>query len=331
MIRKCTTDPVAPHEVDGSVPRDLSELCMLLLSRDPRKRPPGNEVLKRLGAEAARWSVPSLVSSMSSPPPRLVGRESQLGILVEQFERCQKGHAVSVYVSGKSGMGKTALAQAFLERLRHHGTALIFAGRCYERESVPFKAFDPVIDALGRYLARLPESEMAELLPDDYAALALFSRFSRPSTRSGAAVRAPIPRFARAAAAGVRRLARVAHASRIAGAGGPLDRRSAVGRSRQRLAHALGVASAQAPQGVLHRELSGRGPPERFPRRVRCGAPARRPRPGAHGRSPRSRRFAAADPGGTRNRFFGERPAGRVDCERVRRKPLLSRPSSRGR
>ena len=55
-------------------------------------------------------------------------------------------------VQGGSGMGKSALVQRFLDSVVAEGKAATLRGRAYEREAVPYKAFDAVIDSLSRYL-----------------------------------------------------------------------------------------------------------------------------------------------------------------------------------
>jgi tetratricopeptide (TPR) repeat protein len=73
---------------------------------------------------------------------------------------------------GPSGIGKSALLRRFLDELRErHPETVILQGRCYERESVPYKALDAVLDALARHLKRLPEVEAAALLPREASAL----------------------------------------------------------------------------------------------------------------------------------------------------------------
>src|SRR4030095_16646586 len=48
---------------------------------------------------------------------------------------------------------------------------VVLRGRCYEYESVPFKALDGVIDSLSQLLAALPRSQVDGLLPADLTAL----------------------------------------------------------------------------------------------------------------------------------------------------------------
>ncbi len=85
----------------------------------------------------------------------------------------RRGQAVSVYVRGLSGMGKSTLVQAFLEQAKENfADALILQGRCYERESVPYKALDGVVDSLSKYLASLPRESAEALVPRHARALA---------------------------------------------------------------------------------------------------------------------------------------------------------------
>ncbi|MEP7122281.1 MAG: AAA family ATPase, partial [Byssovorax sp.] len=79
----------------------------------------------------------------------------------------RQGRPVTAYVSGPSGMGKSALVEHFLDALWQREEAVVLSGRCYERESVPYKAWDSLIDALGSWLAARSPVEAAELLPRD--------------------------------------------------------------------------------------------------------------------------------------------------------------------
>jgi tetratricopeptide (TPR) repeat protein len=156
-----------PLRGDPAIPPDLAALCMDLLRRDAPQRP---DALAIAGAVAAAAPVPAAVPARGQA---LVGREQHLAALAEALGALRRqGEPQTVFVSGRSGEGKTALAEHFLAPLRRDPSLAVMSGRCYERESVPFKALDTLIDALAGYLRALPETDAALLMPDDIGVLA---------------------------------------------------------------------------------------------------------------------------------------------------------------
>ena len=168
LSMKCTSLPVAPSERVQGVPPDLDALCMALLDPDPAKRPGRSEILRWLGASRSLWPARSPLPLAKRQDTALVGREAQLQALRDAFAATLRGSSVTVRVGGQSGMGKTVLVQHFLDELVEGREAFVLHGRAYERESVPYKAIDSVVDALSRYLMRLEDVD----LPKDLAALA---------------------------------------------------------------------------------------------------------------------------------------------------------------
>jgi len=166
LHQKLTGEAPSPTSLVPDLPDDLSHLCQALLAREAEPRPNGSDVMLALGISPAQ-------------PPRpeskqlLVGRERHLAALEEAFARCRQGQCSVVWVHGSSGMGKSALVQQFIEQERQrHPALLCLEGRCYERESVPYKALDALVDAASRHLRHLPDSEAETLLPPDILALA---------------------------------------------------------------------------------------------------------------------------------------------------------------
>ncbi|HEX3769572.1 MAG TPA: AAA family ATPase [Polyangiaceae bacterium] len=167
---KSMLEPPPPSDCIEGVPHDLDALCAGLLLRASELRPAGAEILHQLGM---RTSVP-----VSAPPPPgdaalpIVGREAPLRALQDAFASARAGRTITVMVGGPSGMGKSTIVQHFLDGLVERGEAVVLRGRAYERESVPYKAIDSVVDALSRYLMRLSDREDSLTVPRDVWALA---------------------------------------------------------------------------------------------------------------------------------------------------------------
>jgi len=190
LIEKQQGEPAPPRSLEPSVPSDLDALCAELLRRDPAARPSGRELLRRLLVGGS----PEAPAPIAAQPP-FVGRKQELAQLVDAFAARKPGQAVTLFVHGESGVGKSALVRRAVDELAaRHPSAVILQGRCFERESVPYKAVDGVIDALSRYMKKLPKEAAAALLPQHAALLSqVFPVLARVP------VVAEVPRPARAA------------------------------------------------------------------------------------------------------------------------------------
>jgi serine/threonine protein kinase len=172
LNKKQNEEPQSTSEICADVPEDLDSLCREFLRRNPDDRPTGPEVINRLRSGTA-CTANLINSSVEKRASSLIGRDRHLILLQEALAQTQKGHAVTVYLQGSSGMGKTALGHHFLEAIRRDNRdAVVLTGRCYEQESVPYKALDNLIDNISRFLKRLPPAAAEALMPRDILALA---------------------------------------------------------------------------------------------------------------------------------------------------------------
>jgi predicted Ser/Thr protein kinase len=161
IMNKQQVEPPRASTVATHVPADLDLLCADLLRADPTQRPAGSDVQRRLGERAAPRSA--LTSSVAIGGT-FVGRTEELATLRQALADVASGRTVTVLVEGRSGVGKTALVRHFADAVNATG-GLVLGGRCFERESVPYKAFDSAIDALAKHMRRLSEVDVASLLP----------------------------------------------------------------------------------------------------------------------------------------------------------------------
>ena len=186
LRRKLLEDPPHPLAVAAGAPADLADLAAQLLARRPELRPTEARVLTALGVDAP-------ASRLGEPLDAFVGRDAERRALTDAVRDVREGRSVTVHLAGQSGMGKTALVERVLDDLEADGDVLVLRGRCFERETVPYKTVDGLVDALAQHLTSLDRDERASLLPPDAASLArVFPALLRVPSIAEAALEAPV-------------------------------------------------------------------------------------------------------------------------------------------
>lgn len=157
--------PPPPSSITPGVPRALDELCVALMAKAPSDRPEAAEILDRLSADDAskpgRSALP--LSAFGAGEIPFIGRAEPLGMLDRDLELSREGPCVS-FVRGRSGIGKSELIRRFAEAQRDAG-ALVLGGRCRLQESVAYRAMDPLVDELSRYLVGVSDEDASAFVP----------------------------------------------------------------------------------------------------------------------------------------------------------------------
>jgi hypothetical protein len=172
LSMKSLIDPPPPSLCLAGIPTDLDALCVALLDRNPARRPTGPQVLRLLGTGSPELRARSPVTDRPMAEAALMGRDPHLSELRAAFDTVTAGRALTVRVSGASGMGKSALVEHFVDGLVGHSEALVLRGRAYERELVPYKAIDGIVDELSSLRRSREEKNLTLDLPAGIGAVA---------------------------------------------------------------------------------------------------------------------------------------------------------------
>ncbi len=139
------TEPERLVDCAPEVPRDLDEIVARMIAADPDRRPSLRELAPVLGAGTLRSF------GHVGARPSLTGRGALRSFLEEQVDATRAGAFRALVLSGPTGAGKTALAEAAAEHAAEYG-ALVLRGRARPGEAVPFNALDGAIDGLAAAL-----------------------------------------------------------------------------------------------------------------------------------------------------------------------------------
>jgi hypothetical protein len=137
--RASAQNPLVPDELDALVDR--------MLALDAAARPTALQLANAFSGTQSHQRVLRRAH-------RFVGRARELALIAARIEDpAPRGRLV--LVRGESGAGKSALIDEALGRARD-GDTVTWRGRCHERERVPYRAFDLIIDDLATELAGDP-------------------------------------------------------------------------------------------------------------------------------------------------------------------------------
>ncbi|HKZ86811.1 MAG TPA: BTAD domain-containing putative transcriptional regulator [Anaerolineae bacterium] len=163
------------HALNGERARALRvyHTCVTVLERELGVEPNADtqEAYRRLVNMEAPAVLRARPPAMSGARPALVGRHGEWMMLRSAWRRAAAGHAAFVLISGEAGIGKTRLAEEFLEWAGQQGMTTART-RSYAAEGQ--LAYAPVAellraDPLRTRLSRLEDvwlTELARLLPE---------------------------------------------------------------------------------------------------------------------------------------------------------------------
>ena len=133
---------------------------MALLKKDPSQRPSARDALEMLQAE----------TDFHSPITEFIGRVPARRQLHSALSEVQSGQGRLVLIEGESGMGKTALVESFTREARLFG-ASFFTGTCVQRDHVPMRGLDTIVERMAEAYRRETARIMRRLSVGERAAL----------------------------------------------------------------------------------------------------------------------------------------------------------------
>ncbi|MCA9718109.1 MAG: protein kinase, partial [Myxococcales bacterium] len=161
LARKQLEDPIPLSAWNLDIDLELEDLVTALLLREPGRRPGAGEILAWCTGDRGGRSRRAPVRRATAS--KLLGREAQLDRMQRALNEVVTGRSACVDVRGEFGTGKTALVREFLRPLRGRDDVVILESQCSERESVPFRALDGIMDQLASHLYQTPPDRRGAL------------------------------------------------------------------------------------------------------------------------------------------------------------------------
>ncbi|WP_445384918.1 AAA family ATPase [Robiginitalea sp. IMCC44478] len=172
IVHKHMTElPASPTELDPEIPRVVSEIVMTLLNKNAEDRYQSSIGLKNdlqtayteLADKGKISEFPLSIYDFTGHfiiPEKLYGREKELDILMQAFSKIKNPTVEALFVSGYSGVGKSALInETHIPITREKGYFIKGKFDQFQRD-VPYFAFTEALNELCRYLLSEAETKL---------------------------------------------------------------------------------------------------------------------------------------------------------------------------
>jgi tRNA A-37 threonylcarbamoyl transferase component Bud32/tetratricopeptide (TPR) repeat protein len=147
-----TAAPTQPSLLRPDLPPEFDAVIQRALEKDREDRYRTASELAHALRSARREPAADAVPSAERKPDAFVGRAREMHRLHEIARRAVDGAGSAVWLTGEPGLGKSALASAFLfEAVRNYPHSLIARGMCVEQYGAG-EAYLPFLDALSGLL-----------------------------------------------------------------------------------------------------------------------------------------------------------------------------------
>lgn len=160
--------PIPPQEINPEIPDILSDIILKLISKTAEERYQSALGLKKdleyclLRPESKKKTgrfIPGQndIVDRFEIPHKLYGREREVEILIEGFERAAEGHSEFLLISGYSGIGKSSIVHEIRKPVTGK-KGFFISGKFNQLErNIPYSAFTQAFQELIRQL--LTESQ----------------------------------------------------------------------------------------------------------------------------------------------------------------------------
>jgi PAS domain S-box-containing protein len=165
--------PIAPHELNPAIPQAVSDIVMKLLAKTAEERYQSawgikadlQECLNQLQTKGTIEPFPLARQDFSEKfqiSQKLYGREQELEILLNAFERVRQGESEIMLVSGYSGIGKSSLIQEIYKPVTRQRGYFVSGKFDQFQRDIPYSALVNAFSALVRQLLTETEDQLKQ-------------------------------------------------------------------------------------------------------------------------------------------------------------------------